>query len=38
MLPYNGKQGNKLLDKVNKYLTNRYPLKLKQQLHIKLNN
>ena len=38
MLPYNGKQGNKLLDKVNKYLTNRYPLKLKQQLHIKVNN
>ena len=38
MLPYNGKQGNKLLDKVKKHLSNRYPLKLKQQLHIKVNN
>ena len=40
MLPYNGKQGNKLLDKVKKHLNKSLStkVKLKQQLHIKVNN
>ena len=36
MLPYNGKQSNKRLSKMKKQLTNRHPLKLKEQLYIKL--
>ena len=38
MLPYNGKQGNKLLLKMKKHLNKSLPTEVKQQLDIKVKN